>query len=342
MNSFNTESDTQAALSDFEGNPAGVPLGFVQHRYPKVLADSGAPAHWPERPNLEWNPPGHGEFYPALRQSGTLAALRAAGIDYLFVSNADNLGATLSLEILGHLSAANIPFLMEVTRREEADRKGGHLAADPDGGLLLREVAQCRPEDQTAFQDIERHRYFNTNNLWLNLRALDERLAQSVVGALDLPMIRNEKRLDPTDPDSPRVYQLESAMGSAISLFDGAQAVEVPRSRFLPVKKTDDLLRVRSDCYRLREDFTLQDQRGEGRDPCRVSLDRDFFGLLDPFEARFPEGPPSLIECDSLQVVGDVRFEAGVRCRGEVLLENRSSQQAVVPANRPLEGSIAL
>jgi UTP--glucose-1-phosphate uridylyltransferase len=342
MNSFNTASDTEAALSVFEGNPAGIPLGFLQHRYPKILAESGAPARNPQHPHLEWNPPGHGEFYPALRASGTLAALLAAGIDFLFVSNADNLGATLSLEILGFLDRRDAPFLMEVTRRLESDRKGGHLAADRQGGLLLREVAQCRAEDLDAFQDIERHRYFNTNNLWVNLKALERQLAQSEAGALDLPMIRNVKHLDPTDPASPKVFQLESAMGSAISLFEGAAAVEVPRSRFLPVKTTGDLLRVRSDCYRLREDFHLENQRAADSGACTVELDPEFYGLLEPFEERFPDGAPSLRDCDRLQVVGDIRFGGDIRCRGEVRITNGSSTQARLDDHQTLEGDVRL
>ena len=147
MNSFTTEHDTRAALSGFAGNAGGIPLTFLQSRYPKVLAATGEPASWPGNPQLEWNPPGHGEFYSALTHSGTLRALLDAGVEYLFVSNADNLGATLSLEILGLMATHDVPFIMEVADRTPNDRKGGHLAVSAEGRLTLRESAQCHDAD---------------------------------------------------------------------------------------------------------------------------------------------------------------------------------------------------
>ncbi|MBT8445040.1 MAG: UTP--glucose-1-phosphate uridylyltransferase, partial [Gammaproteobacteria bacterium] len=213
MNSFSTDRDTLDALVEFEGNPGGIPLTFLQNKFPKVLAESGEPADWPANRQLTWNPPGHGEFYSALQHSGALRALLDAGIECMFISNADNLGATLSLEILGYMAENDVPFVMEVANRTPNDRKGGHLASTRDGRLTLRESAQCDPADVEQFQDITRHRFFNTNNLWINLKALNTALAESPDHGLELPMIRNEKRLDPNDPDSPAVFQLESAMG---------------------------------------------------------------------------------------------------------------------------------
>ena len=74
---------------------------------------------------------------------------------------------------------------------------------------------------------------------------------------LDLPLIRNEKTVDPSDRTSTKVVQIESAMGAAIEVFDGAAVLEVDRSRFLPVKTTNDLLVLRSDVYRLEPDHRL-------------------------------------------------------------------------------------
>ena len=87
---------------------------------------------------------------------------------------------------------------MEAADRTESDRKGGHLARRPDGGLVLREIAQTPDEDEAAFQDVSRHRYFNCNTLWVNLRALAKRLADGG-GVLELPMIVNRKTVDPAD-----------------------------------------------------------------------------------------------------------------------------------------------
>ena len=180
-----------------------------------------------------------------------------AGYEYLFVSNSDNLGAAIDSRILGYFAEAQLPFLMEVARRTLSDRKGGHLARQPDGRLCLRESAQCPPHETERFMDIEWYHYFNTNNLWLHLPTL-HKVLQAWDYVLPLPLIRNMKNVDPSRPDSPQVYQLETAMGSAISLFEGAEALCVPRSRFIPVKANDDLMRLQSYEYRLTDDYRLE------------------------------------------------------------------------------------
>ena len=233
------------------------------------------------------------------------------------MANSDNLGAVLDPRILAWLRAEQIPFAMEVTDRTEADRKGGHLAVRrSDGRLVLRETAQTPEEDLEALQDITRHRYVNTNNLWVSLKALDEALRD---GFLKLPMIRNQKTVDPSDSSSPAVYQLETAMGAAIEVFEGARALRVPRTRFAPVKTTDDLLALRSDAYELTGDARVVLAGGRTSAPF-VALDPDHYKLLRDFEERFPAGPPSLVECDRFEVEGDVRFGANVVARGDVVV----------------------
>ena len=247
-----------------------------------------------------------------------LDQLLSRGYRWAFVSNADNLGATLDPAILAWIAREELPFLMEVADRTPADRKGGHLARRADGGgLVLREVAQTPESDLGAFQDISRHRFFNTNSVWLDLERVAADLAGD--GVIDLPMIVNRKTVDPADPGSPAVIQLETAMGAAIACFNGAEGVRVPRSRFLPVKTTDDLLVLRSDAYVLDERSHVVAAPGrEGAPPPLVRLDPDRFKLVADFDARFPSGPPSLVECESLTVEGDVRFGRGVVVRGVV------------------------
>ncbi len=322
MNSFNTSSQTGEELArlSFEQE---LPWEFLQSQVPKILPD-GRPAHDPEQPGYEWCPPGHGDLYPCLRESGLAEQLRGAGIDYLFVSNADNLGASMDLRILHWMDEESIPFLMEVTRRTEADKKGGHLATGPEG-LLLRESAQCPEEARSSFSDIEKHRFFNTNNLWLSLACLDERLDC-------LPLIVNRKPLRPDQPESQPVIQLESAMGAAIGCIPGAQALEVSRRRFAPVKTTTDLLKVRSDLYRLDEAFHLESTR-PALPP--VSLDSSY-KLLGDFERAFGSGPPSLKEADALVVEGFHRFGKGVIVRGEVRISQADPE--LIPAGTVLTG----
>jgi UTP--glucose-1-phosphate uridylyltransferase len=291
---------------------------------------------WEADPALEWAPPGHGDLYPALVSSGMLATLLQHGYRYAFVANVDNLGAVLDPRILAWMAREEIPFAMEVADRTGADRKGGHLARRAgEDGLVLREIAQTPDEDLEAFQDITRHRYFNTNNLWLDLRALDAALRERD-GVLALPMIVNRKTVDPRDPSSPAVLQLETAMGAAIAVFTGSRALRVPRRRFAPVKTTNDLLALRSDAYVVDETFsvTLDPRRRTG--PPLIDLDSGFYKKVGDFEERFPEGVPSLLECERLDVEGDVTFGAGVVVRGSVRVDG--ARQPRVPDGTVLEG----
>jgi UTP--glucose-1-phosphate uridylyltransferase len=311
MDSFSTHDDSLAALSEHPGLDVGLPLDFLQNKEPKLLVDGLTPAEWPKDPGLEWCPPGHGDLYTALVTSGMLPSLLERGFEYAFMANSDNLGAVLDTRILAWMRAEQVPFAMEVTDRTEADRKGGHIARRrSDGQLVLRETAQTPKEDLASLQDIGRHRYVNTNNLWIDLRALDAAMRERD-GVLGLPMIRNEKTVDPTDKSSPAVYQIETAMGAAIQVFEGARALRVPRGRFAPVKTTDDLLALRSDAYELTDDARVVLAGGRTTVPF-VALDPGSFKLLRDFEARFPDGPPSLVACDRFEVEGNVRFGAGV------------------------------
>ena len=320
MNSFNTRDDSLAALRAHDGVEVdGLPLDFVQNKVPKVRADDLSPVEWPANPAQEWAPPGHGDLYTALVTSGMLDTLLEQGYRYAFVSNSDNLGAVFEPRTLGWFAREESPFLLEVTDRTEADKKGGHIAwRREEGGLVLREVAQTPDEDLEAFQDVSRHRFFNTNNLWLDLRALQTTL-DARDGVLGLPMIVNRKTVDPGDKSSPAVIQLETAMGAAIDVFDGARALRVPRGRFVPVKTTSDLLIVRSDAYVVDEARRLVLAPGRDAAPL-VSLSGEY-KLVRDFDERFPHGAPSLREAERLEVDGDVVFGRDVVVRGSARVE---------------------
>lgn len=329
MNSFSTSADTLEALAKHPelGDPAKIEL--LQNKIPKVDTATLEPAVWAADPELEWCPPGHGDLYAVLATGGVIDQLLEQGIKYLFVSNSDNLGATLDLALLTWFAQSGAPFLMEVTARTGSDRKGGHLAVR-NGQLLLRESAQCPDEDMGAFQDIDRHRYFNTNNLWLRLDRLKQALTE-FDGSLPLPLIRNKKTVDPRDKKSTEVYQLETAMGAAIECFPDAKAVNVPRSRFAPVKTTADLLTLRSDAYVIDEaGCALLAPEFQGIPP-QIDLDGNY-KLVDQLEAALADGVPSLIKCRSLKVEGPVRFSSGVKIEGEVAIKNGSSTPSAVPA----------
>lgn len=327
MNSFSTTDDTRAHLAAHQpdlGDPADLEL--LQNRVPKVLADTLAPLAWPANPGLEWCPPGHGDLYASLLGSGWLDRLLASGIRYAFVSNSDNLGAQLDESLLAWFANSGNSFLMEVTRRTNADRKGGHLARRlRDGRLLLRESAQCPKEDEGSFQNINLHQFFNTNNLWLRLDRLKEELERHD-GLIPLPIIVNRKTADPRDASSPAVLQLETAMGAAIECFADAAAIEVPRTRFAPVKNTSDLLAVRSDAYHVADDLSLElhpDRQGQ---PPHLHLDQTRCKLVDGLDAVFPHGAPSLRHCRSLLLHGPLVCEEGVVFKGDVVIHNHTAE----------------
>lgn len=319
MNSFRTRDESLAALAGYPDLAIdGLPLDFLQNAEPKLRVDDLAPVSWPDDPDLEWCPPGHGDVYVALVASGVLAALRDKGFRYAFLSNSDNLGATCDPAIPAWMARESIPYVSEVCERTANDRKGGHLALRrSDGRVVLRESAMVAPEDQEHFQDTQRHSLFHANNLWVDLDALDAQMSARD-GVLGLPIIVNRKTVDPGRKDSTPVIQVESAMGTAIEVFDGSRALHVPRRRFRPVKTTNELLMLRSDLYGFGDGFDVVAQ--SPRPDPRVDLD-DHYTLIHEFDSRFPGGAPSMIECTSLTVRGDVTFGAGIRCVGDVVVE---------------------
>lgn len=335
MNSFRTSADTMDAVARYDDLQVdGLPLEFLQNKEPKLLVGDLSPVSWSREPDLEWCPPGHGDVYTALRGSGLLDLLIERGFRHVFVSNSDNLGAVPDPRVAGWFAASGAPFAIEAVRRTASDRKGGHFARrKANGRLVLRETAQTLPEDAEALADLDTHRYCSTNNLWFDLVAMKNSLDHRD-GILGLPMIKNIKHVDPADPTSPEVIQIETAMGAAIEVFDGAALIEVGRDRFVPVKTTNDLLVLRSDVYDLGRDFVL-DQRCE-RIPF-VDLDAEFYKHVSDFDQRFPQGAPSLVKADSLKVQGDWTFGSGVTVAGEVDLNATSAQR--VPADTALDGA---
>ncbi len=336
MDSQATRADTLEALRAYPELGDELQADFLQSMIPKLDASELAPVSWPREPALEWCPPGHGDVFGALRRSGALAALRDHGFDWAMISNADNLGATPDPRIGRHLAAERIPFLVEVVEGTEADRKGGHIARRvADARLVLRETAQTPPGDEESFRDFRRWRYYNTNSIWIDLRALDDVLDDRG-GVLELPLIVNRKTVDPRDPGSPGVIQLEGAMGAAIESFEGSRVLRVPRTRFAPVKTTDDLLLLRSDVYEVGDDLAVRPVPSRRARLPFVELDRRFYRLLDDFDARFPAGPPSLVDAERLVVRGDATFGAGVVVRGSVELE--ASEPITIARETVLEG----
>lgn len=313
MNSFNTEADTMLALEKYQTiRLHDIPLSFIQNKFPKIIQSDFSPFRDKDE-HLNWNPPGHGDIYMTLAFSGIINQLLDKGYQYLFISNADNLGATLLPTIPNYMKENKVPFVMEVCKRTAMDSKGGHLAQTQNDLLLLREVAQCPENELSEFQDIHLYSYFNTNNLWVDLKALKDIMMDNN-GLFLLPIILNSKTVNGT-----KVYQIETAMGSAINNFVGAKAVLVERDRFIPVKKTNDLLLLWSDCYNLNHDYILTKDSRCPELPY-IDLDPTYYGTIDMLQKRISE-PISLLGCINLKVTGNITFKERVNITGNVELE---------------------
>ena len=336
MDSFRTQDETLRLLAAHDGLEVdGLPLDFLQSAEPKLRADDLTPVSWPDDPDLEWCPPGHGDVYVALQSSGLLQTLRDKGYRHLFMSNADNLGATCDPRIPAWMEQEGIPYVAEVCERTRNDRKGGHLATRrSDGRLILRDSAQVAPGEEKFFQDTDRHEFFHVNNLWVDLDVLADRLAEHD-GVLALPIIVNRKTVDPTRKDSTPVIQIESAMGTAVEVFAGSRALLVPRDRFRPVKTTNELVLVRSDLYAL-DDASRVVSLSDAEEPF-IDLSSHFRFVHD-FDAHFPHGVPSIRQAHSLVVDGDDTCGADVTCVGEVTV--RADSPRTIPDGSRLEGDL--
>lgn len=329
MNSFNTSTDTLQFFSKYPSIISDPNLELMQNKAPKVDKATMEPVVWASNPHLEWCPPGHGDLYAALYGSGKLDALLAQGVKYMFVSNSDNLGATLDIDLLTYFARQNYPFLMECCTRTEADKKGGHLALrKADNQLILRESAQCAKEDEKAFQTVEHHRYFNTNNLWVRLDML-KAMMDAKGGFIPLPTILNSKTVDPQLDTSTKVFQLETAMGAAIECFPGASAVCVNRDRFAPVKKCSDLLLLRSDAYTINsENVLVLNPKCGGRTPI---VEVDALKFVNQLETALSQGYPSLVNCRKLKVNGEVWMSSRNIFAGDVKIDNTSGEPKILP-----------
>ena len=329
MHSFNTQKDSLSYLKKYSNLPLPhIPLDFLQNKFPKIKSSNLSPLK-NKKNNLNWNPSGHGEIYTALAISGVLEKLITQGFEYAFISNSDNLGAVIDEKILAHFAEKKLPFMMEICKRTEMDKKGGHLAQTKKGQLMLRETAQCPDDEVSLFQDINRYSYFNTNNLWVNLKALKQRLYETRY-LLPLTMILNKKEVD-----GEKVYQLESAMGAAISVFKNSRAIIVNRDRFAPVKTTNDMLAILSDAYELTPDYKLKLVNEYSKAP-HIELHKVFYKDINEFDKRFATGIPSLKKCNTLKVTGDIYFGRNVEIIGDVKIAKDRHLENIVLENEEI------
>ncbi|XP_078000704.1 UTP--glucose-1-phosphate uridylyltransferase-like isoform X2 [Glandiceps talaboti] len=334
MNSFNTDEDTKKILRKYGSVEVNI-FTFNQSRYPRMNKESLLPiAKTVNNNDLEaWYPPGHGDIYEAFHNSGLLDAFLRQGKEYVFISNIDNLGATVDLDILNFLVNPIGPgceFMMEVTDKTRADVKGGTLI-QYDNKLRLLEIAQVPKDNVDEFKSVTKFKVFNTNNLWINLAAIKRNVQQK---KLDMEIIVNNKTLD----NGINVIQLETAVGAAIKNFEGAHGINVPRSRFLPVKKTSDLLLVMSNLYAMKAGSLTMNPHRQFRTTPLVKLGTHF-DKVQVFLRRFGS-IPNMLELDHLTVSGDVTFGKGVVLKGTVIIIANHGDRIDIPPGAVLENKI--
>ncbi len=308
MNSFNTDQDTQKIIRKYNGM---LPIyTFQQNRFPRLRKDSLLPLSKQKYAQQYSYPPGHGDFYQSIDKTGILDQLIKQGKKYMFVANADNLGASVDLKILNLMKETGTPFIMEVTQKTRADIKGGTLIKTERQPLRLLEIAQVPQEYVEEFKSVRKFKIFNTNNIWVNLLELKKKLQSKT---LHLDVIVNQKNLDHLP-----IIQLETALGSGINNFKGSLAVKVPRVRFIPIKKTDDLLLVQSNLFIFEEGVLKKNPERQFDDIPLIRLG-DSFQIVEEYQKRF-ESIPDILELDLLTVVGDVYFGKNTTLRGNVIL----------------------
>ncbi|XP_060921032.1 UTP--glucose-1-phosphate uridylyltransferase-like [Labrus mixtus] len=337
MNSFNTDDDTKKILQKYKHHRVNIHT-FNQSRYPRINKESLLPVAKNTGLSGEnseaWYPPGHGDIYTSFHNCGLLDKLIAEGKEYIFVSNIDNLGATVDLFILHHLMSQpadrRCEFIMEVTDKTRADVKGGTLIQYEDH-LRLLEIAQVPKAHVDEFKSVTKFKIFNTNNLWISLPAI-KRLQEK--NAMDLEIIVNPKTLD----GGLNVIQLETAVGAAIKSFNNAMGVNVPRSRFLPVKTSSDLLLVMSNLYSLDAGSLTMSKKREFPTTPHVKLGSSFTKVQE-FLHRF-ESIPDMLELDHLTVSGDVTFGKNVSLKGTVIIIANHGDRIDIPAGAMLENKI--
>ncbi|MCB1193875.1 MAG: UTP--glucose-1-phosphate uridylyltransferase [Leptospiraceae bacterium] len=322
MDSFNTQKDCQNELNQMHFSQS-LPTTFLQNKVPRLLKDTLLPVTLEDK-NAEWCPPGHGDIYLSLKERGLLQNLLDKGYEYAFLSNGDNLGATIEPHILEYMIDKKIDFAMEMTAKTLADKKGGvmyrKIVNKQLTGINLLETAQVPPEYMDEFTGDTRFPSFSINNLWISLKTLSALMAEK---PLDLSLIVNPKVIEGKE-----VIQLETAMGSAISNFKNVKCVIIPRDRFAPVKKCEDLLVRMSDSYVLNEDYSLTMnpiRKKAGLGECVVNLDDAYYKKVGDFESLFKEYP-SMVFCESLTIVGQVEFDVYVNLIGKVSIQNQTGQ----------------
>ena len=303
MNSMFTQEDCAPLISN------SFSQSFQQNHFPRISLDPKKNLHF-KQVHQYFYPPGHGDVFSAFQQSGHLARLIQQGVTHAFISNSDNLAAIPDPRILTYVIDKNIDFLMEVTPKTKLDIKGGALTLK-NGKMHLLEKADVPDSEISLFEDYQSFQLFNTNNLWVNLKALQKKLALG----FSLPVILNQKHIE-----NQSIYQIETAMGSALDMFENSEALLVDRNRFLPIKNTSDLFLLQSDLI-LKDQETGFIQKNplykKSLLPC-ITFPKEL-QTMQGYES-YVKSIPSLLHCHSLELSKPCQITHEMNFKGSVKL----------------------
>lgn len=319
MNSFYTH---RRILKELKNQPIKVKC-LKQSRCPIIDAKTSLPFESSDNIKLKYYPPGHGEIFDKILNKKFLSKLLSNNIEVLFISNCDNLGASLDFKILKWIQKKNIDFLMEVSDQTPQDVKGGIIHRDGDR-LYLAETSQIKHLADGILKNRSKKIAFNTNNIWINIACLIDLLNKQK--KLELPLIINQK----TEPIN--FIQLETAVGSAISFFKNASLLAVERDRFLPVKTLADLFLIQSDIFILKENKLELNSLRKHKELPIIDLG-GFFDSLKKYQSRI-KAMPSLLDLQQLTVRGDVTFAEGVTLKGKVKIVAGRKRMLIAPGTK--------
>lgn len=322
MNSFNTDERTKKIIKKYSDIKT-----IKQSVFPRISAENLMPISGEEM----WYPPGHGDVFITLINSGMLDELIAEGKEYLFISNIDNLAATVDLKILQYFASEDLDFCMELTEKTRADIKGGTLI-NYNGILTLLEIAQVPSNKKSEFTSVRKFKVFNTNSIWIRLKALKE----IDIDKFDLDIIQNKKVVN-----GESVIQLETAMGAAIKNFPSNCGILVPRTRFLPIKTCSDLFLVESNVFEEKNGYLSYNPNKLTKSNPTVKLIGKNFSKITEYEEAF-ESIPDIVDLEILTVVGDVKFGKNVVLKGIVVIMSPDGSSIQIPEGSVLEDKVLL
>ncbi|KAG0582020.1 hypothetical protein KC19_3G027000 [Ceratodon purpureus] len=336
--SDNTDRAVKQAVKKYSASDVDI-IVFNQTEYPREV--------WPVTPKLGEDGgylTNNGDLFAAFSFSGKLDELLALGKEYLFISNCDNLGATVDLNMLNNLSENQCDYCMEVTPKNGTDAENGaYVSSEGNIELLEFEEVSRSQNEKSRSGDVK---VVNTNSTWVNLKAV-KRLAE--IEALDIYCSSKG-----AGEGENITFQLQTSSGAPlyslqvngeifenlpiegnsdlllVQFFDGSVAVEVPRTRFHPIRDTSDLLLFRSDLYTVREGVVCPNPLRLSDVNPTIELEGLKLRKMQYFTERLKH-IPSLLELSSLRVIGDVWFGSDVILQGKVVIWAKKDERIDIP-----------